>query len=81
MVKAGMVVLYKDSSKRGVERLGVVRVSYTVQSSLNKEDEGKVLYAVLNPEEDRIRIPDIIGESDIIKVYGIVDWKGVNTDE
>ena len=79
MIKAGMVVLYKDSSKREVKRLGVVQVSYTIQSSLNKEEEGKVLYGVLNPEIDRI--PDIIGESDIIKVYGIVDWKGVNTDE
>ena len=71
MIKAGMVVLYKDSSRREVERLGVVQVSYTIQSSLNKEEEGKVLYGVLNPEIDRI--PDIIGESDIIKVYGIVD--------
>ena len=79
MVKAGMVVLYKDSSKREVEKLGVVRVSYTIQSSLDKEEEGKVLYAVLNQEEDII--PNIIGESNIIKVYGIVDWKGVNTDE
>ena len=79
MVKAGMVVLYKDPSKREIERLGVVRVSYTVQSSLNKEEEGKVLYEVLNPGTDRI--PDIIGESNIIKVYGIVDWRGVNTDE
>lgn len=79
MVKAGMVVLYKDSSKREVERLGVVGVSYTVQSSLNKEEEGKVLYEVLNPGTDRI--PEVIGESNIIKVYGVVDWKGVNTDE
>lgn len=79
MIKAGMVVLYKDSSKYEVERLGVVRVSYTVQSSLNKEEEGKVLYEVLNPGTDRI--PDVIEESDIIEVYGIVDWKGVNTDE
>ena len=65
MVKAGMVVLYKDPSKREIERLGVVRVSYTVQSSLNKEEEGKVLYEVLNPGTDRI--PDVIEESDIIK--------------
>ena len=79
MVKAGMVVLYKDSSKREVERLGVVGVSYIIQSSLNKEEEGKVLYEVLNPGTDRI--PEVIGESNIIKVYGIVDWKGVNTDE
>lgn len=79
MIKAGMVVLYKDSSKRGVERLGVVQVSYIIQSSLNKEEEGKVLYEVLNPGTDRI--PEVIGESNIIKVYGIVDWKGVNTDE
>lgn len=79
MIKAGMVVLYKDSSKREVERLGVVQVSYTIQSSLNKEEEGKVLYEVLNPGTDRI--PEVIGESSIIKVYGIVDWKGVNTDE
>lgn len=79
MVKAGMVVLYKDSSKREVERLGVVSVSYTIQSSLNKEEEGKVLYEVLNPGTDRI--PEVIGESNIIKVYGVVDWKGVNTDE
>ena len=79
MVKAGMVVLYKDSSKREVERLGVVGVSYIIQSSLNKEEEGKVLYEVLNPGTDRI--PEVIGESNIIKVYGVVDWKGVNTDE
>ena len=79
MIKAGMVVLYKDSSKREVERLGVVGVSYIIQSSLNKEEEGKVLYEVLNPGTDRI--PEVIGESNIIKVYGIVDWKGVNTDE
>ena len=79
MIKAGMVVLYKDSSKYEVERLGVVRDSYTVQSSLNKEEEGKVLYEVLNPGTDRI--PDVIEESDIIEVYGIVDWRGVNTDE
>ena len=79
MDKAGMVVLYKDSSKREVERLGVVGVSYIIQSSLNKEEEGKVLYEVLNPGTDRI--PEVIGESNIIKVYGIVDWKGVNTDE
>ena len=31
MIKAGMVVLYKDSYKREVERLGVVSVSYTIQ--------------------------------------------------
>lgn len=79
MIKAGMVVLYKDSSKREIERLEVVTVSYTIHSSLNKEEEGKVLYGVLNPGTDRI--PDIIGESNIIKVYGIVDWRGVNTDE
>ena len=79
MIKAGMVVLYKGSSKYEVERLGVVGVSYTVQSSLNKEDEGKVLYEVLNPGTNEI--PEVIGESNIIKVYGIVDWKGVNTDE
>ena len=79
MIKAGMVVLYKDPSKREIERLGVVTVSYTIHSSLNKEEEGKVLYEVLNPGADRI--PDIIGESNIIKVYGIVDWRGVNTDE
>ena len=79
MVKAGMVVLYKDPSNREADRLGVVQVSYTIQSSLNKEEEGKVLYEVLNPGTDRI--PEVIGESNIIKVYGIVDWKGVNTDE
>lgn len=79
MVKAGMVVLYKDSSKREVEKLGVVRVSYTIQSSLDKEEEGKVIYGVLTPGTDGI--PEIIRESNIIKVYGIVDWKGVNTDE
>ena len=79
MIKAGMVVLYKDPSKREIERLGVVTVSYTIHSSLNKEEEGKVLYEVLNPGTDRIQ--DIIGESNIIKVYGIVDWRGVNTDE
>lgn len=79
MIKAGMIVLYKDSSKREVERLGVVKVSYTIQSSLNKEEEGKVLYGVLNPGTDRI--PEVIEESNIIKVYSIVDWKGVNTDE
>lgn len=79
MIKAGMVVLYKDSSNLKIERLGVVTVSYTIRSSLNKEEEGKVLYEVLNPGTDRI--PDVIGESNIIKVYGIVDWKGVSTDE
>ena len=79
MIKAGMVVLYKDSSNREADRLGVVQVSYTIQSSLNKEEEGKVLYEVLNPGTDRI--PEVIGESNIIKVYGVVDWKGVNTDE
>ena len=79
MIKAGMIVLYKDSSKREVERLGVVKVSYIIQSSLNKEEEGKVLYGVLNPETGGI--PEVIEESNIIKVYSIVDWKGVNTDE
>lgn len=79
MIKAGMVVLYKDSSKREIERLGVVTVSYTIHSSLNKEEEGKVLYEVLNPGTSEL--PEVIGESNIIKVYGIVDWKGVNTDE
>ena len=79
MIKAGMVVLYKDSSKRAVERLGVVRVSYTIQSSLDKEDEGKVLYEVLNPGTDRL--PEVIGESGIIEVYGKVDWRGVYIDE
>ena len=79
MIKAGMIVLYKDSSKREVERLGVVKVSYIIQSSLNKEEDGKVLYGVLNPETGGI--PEVIEESNIIKVYSIVDWKGVNTDE
>ena len=51
MSKAGMVVLYKDPSKREIERLGVVTVSYTIHSSLNKEEEGKVLYLPISAEK------------------------------
>ena len=79
MIKAGMVVMYKDSSKYEINRLGVVSAAYTVHSSLNKEEEGKVLYEVLNPGTDRL--PEVIGESDIIEIYGKVDWRGVYIDE
>lgn len=78
MIKAGMVVLYKDSSRSEIERLGVVTTVYTVHSSLKKEEEGKVLYELCNPGDDLLTVID---ESDIAEVYGIVDWKGVNTDE